>query len=163
MSPQGMLFISNVQRLKNHWLSHDVKFNDGVSEAALAAFEEEFSVSLPGDLRDYFLTMDGMAEEETDEEMIRFWRLEEVKALPTAAPNYASADYIDNPESLFLFADYSLWAHAYAIRLLATPSNRNEIFIIGGDYPILLFKSFSDLVDGYLTDKGLMFAQRSMR
>ena len=50
---------------------------------ALAAFEHEFGVSLPSDLRDYFLTMDGMPEEETDKEMIRFWRLEEVKALPT--------------------------------------------------------------------------------
>ena len=69
-----MLFISNVQRLKNHWLSHDVKFNAAVSEAALAAFEQEFSVALPGDLRDYFLTMDGMPEEETEKEMIRFWR-----------------------------------------------------------------------------------------
>jgi len=112
-----------------------VKFNVGVSETALAAFEHEFSVSLPPDLRDYFLAVDGMPEDETDEEMIRFWKLEEVKALPTGAPNYASADYIDNPESLFLFADYSLWAHAYAIRLLAAPSDRNEIFIIGGEYP----------------------------
>ena len=158
-----MPFTSDVQRLKNHWLSHHVKVNSGVSEATLAAFEKKFSVSLPSDLRDYFLTMDGMPEEETDKEMIRFWRLEEVKALPTGAPNYASADYVDNPESLFLFADYSLWAHAYAIRLLPTPSNRNEIFIIGGDYPIPLFNSFSELVDGYLTDKGLMFAQSSIQ
>ncbi|HEX7771532.1 MAG TPA: SMI1/KNR4 family protein, partial [Pyrinomonadaceae bacterium] len=146
-----------------HWLSHNVKFNAGVSEAALAAFEHQFGVSLPSDLRNYFLTINGMPEEETDNEMIRFWMLDEVKDLPAGAPTYASADYVDDPESLFLFADYSLWAHAYAIRLLATPSPRNEIFIIGGDYPILLFQSFSELVDSYLTDRVLMFPQSSIR
>ena len=61
------------------------------------------------------------------------------------------------PEPLFLFADYSLWAHAYAIRLGASDLKKNEIFVIGGDYPMLLFHSFSELIESYLADKSLMF------
>jgi SMI1 / KNR4 family (SUKH-1) len=158
-----MLFVSNVQRLRNHWISHDVACNPGVSEAALAAFEHQSRVTLPTDMRDYFLTVNGMSEGVSDEEMVRFWMLEEVTPLPDGAPGYASQDYIDNPESLFLFADYSLWAHAYAIRLVDSPLNRNEIFVIGGDYPILLFQSFSELIDSYLTDKSLIFPQSPIR
>ncbi|HEY0760772.1 MAG TPA: SMI1/KNR4 family protein [Pyrinomonadaceae bacterium] len=155
-----MLFISNMQRLKNHWISRGVKFNDGVSENALAAFEHKFGMALPADMREFFLTANGMPDEVTDDEMIRFWMLEEVKPLPSGAPEFATTAYVDHPESLFLFADYSLWAHAYAIRLVTPEVNRNEVFIIGGDYPILLFRSFSELVDTYLADKSFMFPLR---
>lgn len=155
-----MLFVSNMQRLKNNWMSHGVEFNDGVSENALAAFELKFGVALPSDMHEFFLTANGMPDEVTDDEMIRFWMLEEVTPLPSKAPEFASTDYVDHPESIFLFADYSLWAHAYAIRLISPEVNRNEVFLIGGDYPILLFRSFSELVDSYLADKSLMFRLR---
>ena len=157
-----MLFISNVQRLKNYWLSHGVTFNTGASKADLAGFEHRFGVSLPYDLRDYFLTVNGMPEEATDNEMIRFWMLEEVKPLTTGAPSYAKTDYVTDPESLFLFADHSLWAHAYAIRLFASAEKDNEIFMIGGDCPIRLFRSFGELIDSYLTNKDLMFGPSSL-
>jgi hypothetical protein len=55
-----MLFVSNMQRLKNNWISHGVEFNDGVSENALAAFEHKFAVALPSDMREFFLIANGM-------------------------------------------------------------------------------------------------------
>lgn len=158
-----MPFLPNVQRLKHHWLARGVEFNDGVSEAAIAAFEHEFGVVLPSDMREYFLTVNGMQPDVTDEEMLRFWTLQEFKPLPAAAPLYATASYISNPQTLFVFADYSIWAHAYAIRLGVAALNQNEIFIIGGDYPILLFNSFSQLIDSYLADKRLMFPSNANR
>jgi hypothetical protein len=148
----SLLSISNVQRLKNHWLSHDVKFNAGVSEASLAAFEAEFNVLLPSDLRDYFLAMNGMPDEVTDDDLNRFWMLEELTTLPTGAPDYARENYIDNPESLFLFADYSIWAHAYAIRLGSVSLQSHEVVIIGYKSPVTIAQSFSEFVDLYLTD-----------
>jgi len=149
-----------MQKLKNHWASHRVKFNEGVPENFLAVFESQFSVVLPSDMREFFLAINGMPEDTTDEEMIRFWTLQEVKPLPTEAPEYATPDYIDNPESLFLFADYSIWVHAYAIRLGAAELKRNDIFLIGGDYPVLLFHSFSELIDSYLVNTSLMFSSQ---
>ena len=152
-----MPFLSNLQRLKNHWTSHHIEFNDGVPRDYLEAFEDRFRVVLPADMRDFYLTMNGVPADTTDEELIRFWTLEEVKPISSEAPAFATPDYINNAESLFVFADYSLWAHAYAIRLDSYQLDRNEIFIIGGDYPLLLFRSFSELVDSYLTDKSTMF------
>jgi len=106
-----------------------------------------------------------MSPDATDDMLIRFWMLDEVKALPEGAPDYASPHYIESPESLFLFADFSLWAHAYAVRLTADPPETNEIFLIGSQTPILLFQSFSEFVDRYLTNKDLLFpqAQASMQ
>jgi hypothetical protein len=148
-----MSFNSVGQILRTHWLLHEVEINDGVSEAALNSFERKYGVVLPADLRDYFLSVNGMPDGVSDEALIRFWTLEEVKPLPEGAPAYAKAEYIKNPESVFLFADYSLWAHAYAIRLTAEPVESNELFVIGGKSAISLFASFSELVDSYIKDK----------
>ena len=157
-----MLFINSIERLKNHWISHGLRFNAGVSIATLVAFERKFGVSLPPKLRDYFLSMNGMPEDVSDDEMIRFWTLDEVKPLPIGAPSFARSEYIENPESLFLFADHSLWAHAYAIRLFPDALTRNDVFIIGGTNPILIFKSFGEFIESYLTDKDRLFSANSL-
>ena len=48
--------------LKNHWLSQGIDVNPGIAKEELSAFESKYQVSLPTDLRAYFLTVDGMAE-----------------------------------------------------------------------------------------------------
>jgi hypothetical protein len=147
------------EALRDYWVSQGLPLNDGVASATLESFEKNNGVVLPVDLRDYFRHVNGMEADTTDDALIRFWMLEEVRALPDAAPEYADSRYIERPESLFLFADFSLWAHAYAIRLLAAPSEMNEIFLIGSDSPILLFQSFSEFVDCYLTKQDRLFPQ----
>jgi hypothetical protein len=108
-----------------------VDINAGVSKAELDSFEAQHHVVLPEDLRDYFLCVNGMPPDEVDDGMIRFWMLEEVQPLVLSGPAFSDPGYIQHPESLFLFADYSLWAHAYAIRLGNVPTQSNEVVIIG--------------------------------
>ena len=48
-----------------------------------------------------------MPPDNTDDDVIRFWMLEEVKSLPAGTPGYSDAKYVQNPDTLFLFADYS--------------------------------------------------------
>jgi hypothetical protein len=151
-----MNFTSVGESLKRYWSSHNVDINAGVSEATLDSFEEKYDVTLPDDLRDYFRCVNGMPLELTDDALIRFWMIEEVEALPKGAPEYSDPQYIQNPDSLFLFADYSLWSHAYAIRLTKAPADTNKVFIIGYDSPILLGNSFTEFVDNYLTNKDLL-------
>jgi SMI1 / KNR4 family (SUKH-1) len=131
--------------------------NAGASLGELESFEKANEVKLPADLRDYFLSVNGMPGGVTDNAMIRFWPLNEVISLPKGAPDYANKNYIENPSSFYLFADYSIWAHAYAIHLASSPSEANEILLVGGKNPIVLFRSFSELVDNYLKDEGLLF------
>jgi hypothetical protein len=150
-APNG--FTSVGESLKRHWSSHDVEINAGVSKAQLDSFESKHGVVLPEDLRDYFLCVNGMPDGEVDDGMIRFWMLEELQPLTQGAPAYSDASYIQHPESLFLFADYSIWAHAYAIRLGSASLQSHEVVIIGSESPVTIAQSFSEFVDLYLTDK----------
>ena len=143
--------------LKNHWLSQGIEVNPGVSMEELSAFESKYQVSLPADLRDYFLTVDGMAQGVTDNALIRFWSLSEVQPIPEEAPAYSEPSYVEEAESLFLFADYCIWSHAYAIRLSSTQTS-NPIIIIGDETPTRMFGSFSELVSNYLTDADLLLS-----
>ena len=151
-----MEFPSVGQSLKRHWSSHKVEINAGISEAKVKAFEEKYGVILPDDVRDYFRCVNGMAPDEVDDDMMRFWMLEEIEPLPQGAPEYSDGTYVQSPETLFLFADYSLWAHAYAIRLGNTVLEANEVIIIGGKSPKLISASFSKFVGTYLTSKDLL-------
>lgn len=153
-----MKFTSVGESLKRHWSSHNVDINAGVSEAALTSFEEKYDVVLPEDFHDYFLSVNGMPPEIVDDAFIRFWMLEEVEPLPQGAPDFSNPQYIRAPDSIFLFADYSIWAHAYAIRLTKTPAESNKVFIIGHDSLVLISNSFSGFVDKYLTNKDLIFS-----
>jgi hypothetical protein len=152
-----MEFTNAGESLKRHWSSHNVEINAGVSEAAIRSIEAKYRVVFPDDFRDYFLSVNGMPRDVVDDAMIRFWMLDEIEPLPKGAPEYSDSTYIQNPESLFLFADYSIWAHAYVIRMTKTPTEWNEVFLIGRDSPVLLCKSFSEFVDNYLTNKDLVF------
>ena len=130
-------------------MSQGLKTNPGVSVEELATFESRYRISLPSDLREYFLTVNGMPEGTTDNALIRFWSLNEVKPIPEGAPDYAD---IPDAQSLFLFADYCIWSHAYAIRLSSSSETSNAVFVVGDEMPIKIFESFSELVREYLID-----------
>jgi hypothetical protein len=139
-------------RLKNHWLSQGIEINPGVSNEELTAFESRYHVFLPSDMRDYFLTVNGMAVGVSDDALIRFWSLNEVKPIPEEAPGYSDPSYIQDAQSLFLFADYCIWSHAYAIRLSSSQNTSNPVIVIGDETPTRMFDSFSELVSSYLSD-----------
>lgn len=142
-------------RLKNHWLSQGIEINPGISIQELSTFQSKYRVSLPADLRDYFLTVNGMVEDVSDNALFRFWSLNEVKPIPEEAPSYSKPSYIEDAESFFVFADFCIWSHAYAIRL-SFDQGPNPIIMIGGDTPTRIFDSFSELVNNYLTDADLL-------
>src|SRR5262245_49545255 len=68
------------QRLKDYLLSNGVLCNAGVSEDRLEQFEVRYKVRLPGDIRNYFLTM-SVSPGAYGYGMIRFWSLEEIKSV----------------------------------------------------------------------------------
>lgn len=157
-----MNFTSAGESLRRHWASTNVDINVGVPEVGITSFEKEYSVSLPEDVRDYYLCVNGMPPDVVDDEFIRFWMLEEVRPIPQSAPEYSKPQYVQGSDSLFLFADYSIWAHAYAIRLTKTSTGLNEIFIIGHTSPVLIANSFAEFVDIYLTNKNLLISPNKL-
>jgi SMI1 / KNR4 family (SUKH-1) len=111
---------------------------------------------LPDDLREYFLLVNGMDINMTDEDLIRFWPLEEVKSISEGASEYSDQAYLPDPYSIFMFADYCIWSHTYAIRL-SSCEKRNEVYAIGGKSPIFLAGSFTEFATLYLANRCLDF------
>ena len=81
----------------------------------------------------------------TDDEGITFFGLEEIKPLS----EYLSAQVAD-AESYFVFADYSLSAHVYAIALRNIEVDQNPVAVVYDRNLIEVADSFSKFVEDYL-------------
>jgi hypothetical protein len=139
------------ESLKNFWLRYGMKLRLGASEVELREFEGKYNVLLPDDLKDYFLTVDGS---DLDENVIEFLRLAEVVPLSQTWSHKPEAD------SYFVFADYSISCHVYAIRLTKDLTLGNPVFIAYDENPKQIADSFSEFVQGYLADDyGVLFPQ----
>lgn len=136
------------ERLKAYWISFGARVGSGASPEAIEAFETRNGVQLPDDLRDYFLVVNGLEEGEWDEEMTEWYSLVRWERLTETGWN---SDGIQDPESYFLFADYSLDALGYTARLSPNKSDPNFIMRLGGK-PELIAESFSRLIEAYLAD-----------
>jgi hypothetical protein len=150
---------SAARKLNRHWKSHGLRIAPGGSQKSVRKFESRYSVILPKDLREYFLTLDGMIDQlgsECDREGFGFYSLSRVKNI---CEEYASLKMkrpilptISNPENYFVFVDYLQWCWAYAIRLSNNLSESNEVIHVGTVEPKVIAQSFSEFVDLYLKD-----------
>jgi hypothetical protein len=121
-----------------------------VSEAALAAFEKRHQIVMPQDMRMYFSSIDGMEPNELDPStLFRFWSLDEVISVTTCFDD-RPRPIGDDPSSYYVFADYSVWVCAYAIRLLKEPRGGNPVVIVGGDTLVAVAGSFAEFLEKYL-------------
>jgi hypothetical protein len=120
MSPIG-------ERLMAHWLAQGIEPPPGVPEEWLWDFEDRFSVTLPADMRSYFLHVDGMGSRyESDHNFFSFWPLGEV----LRAGEYYEDRFVEEQSSYFLFADHSICLPAYAIRLTPSGTGPHRIVAI---------------------------------
>lgn len=139
------------ESLKQFWLSQNIELRRGASEIELREFEAEYKVRLPDDIKDYFLTVNGSG---LDENVIEFLSLAEVVPLSQAWSRKPEAN------SYFIFADYSISCHVYAIRLTEDLTLGNPVFIAYDENPQQIADSFSEFVQGYLADDyGILFPQ----
>jgi SMI1 / KNR4 family (SUKH-1) len=144
------------ERLKAHWLAQDLQMRPGVLEVRLQQFEAHFAVTLPNDMRDYFLHVNGRELTDNDD-LFRFWPIEEVS--PMTGDRVYEDVQIAQESSFFIFADYCIFLPAYAIRL---ESGRTR------DHPVIAFSwddcekrhdvsivavSFSEFAEMYLKDE----------
>jgi hypothetical protein len=112
--------VSNIwQRLVELWRGAGLTIRPPAQQEAIRAFEAKYNVVLPADMREYFLTVDGM-EDELDPGMNRFWPLQMVKAVEDELSEI-HGDRWAYP-GCFVFVDHCIWCFAWAIRLGREPS-----------------------------------------
>jgi SMI1 / KNR4 family (SUKH-1) len=134
------------EALKTFWLRQGIKLRPGAVVDDFTAFEGRYNVRLPEDMREYFAAVNGFDGSEhwmTDDELITFLGLDEIKPLS----EYWSP-FVADSDGYFVFADHSLSAHVYAIRL-DTSCRENEVVVVY-DRLIKVAGSFSEFITSYL-------------
>ena len=138
-------FSQTLERVINLWKRLGSSPRSGVVPASIAAFEEQHDVTLPPQMRQYFLTVDGMEEDYPVNDIPRaiyFWPLAHVK--PVRKDSEALSPYAH----CYLFADYLLWSHGYAICL--GQNGFGEVVVVGGSTPHRVARSFEEFLVKYL-------------
>jgi hypothetical protein len=152
MRPMDMDLIA---RLISRWESHGIRCPAGVTPAEIEAFEAARSVTLPPDMRIYFLAVNGMGVFGTcDNDWFSFWPLEGVITIFERLPNRSSP--LADASRCFMFSDHSIGLPTYAIRLSADCAEPNPVMTVfsdSGAFEVTVaFDSFSDFVNQYLDD-----------
>jgi hypothetical protein len=153
MSPQDPLK-TLVQRLRDYWLSTGVAMQPGATAEEIANFESRYGVHLPSDMRYYVSTVNGMGHGVMDDDMLSLWPLHSFKPLPDYFAMYYGSGGTRALQSYFVFADFMIFAHAFAIRLTGDPDEQNPVVWISCipvDTSNPLAVSFSEFIEIYLT------------
>lgn len=136
--------------IKREWERHGVGLRAGATAVEIEGFERKHGIELPQDLADYFRAVDGMGEDEADQLGIRFWSLHELRRVVAELPTPEAGRF----QEYFVFADYSMWAHGYAVRL---GQPEDDVIIVGGDQAIAVAASFGEFLQLYLTEPDRLF------
>lgn len=144
------------EKLKNYWSSIGAPARSGVPPSTIDSFESHYDVRIPEDFRDYVSIIDGIEDGNWDSEMISFWPLHCVRSVPEALTPFAGVpDYsriarrLNEAGSYFVFADYLIWSHVYAIRFGKRGSDKSPILWICGSKYYSVAESFSDFLQIY--------------
>src|SRR5262245_9005382 len=155
------------ERLRNYWSSIGVRLGSGVSQPALKSFESNYGVEFPEDFHDYISTIGGMEEGFSDSNLVSFWLFDQIKSVPemlthfAGIPNYSRiGKHLKEPDSYFVFADFLIWSHVYAIKLNSNQSEKNQILWICGSEHKQIAESFSIFLQMYLDDPESLFIPR---
>jgi hypothetical protein len=149
------------ERLKSYWDSAGIKVRGGTSQQALISFELKYGVCLTRDLRDYHSIVDGMEDGEADASMLSFLSLSSIKNVMEELIKFGGIpDYRKLKECLpqthryFVFADFLICSHVYAIRLSPNRSDATPVIWICGKHWRTIASSFSDFAEKYLAGNG---------
>jgi hypothetical protein len=143
--------------VKTHWLRQGIKLRRGASESEVTAFEAKYDVCLPKDMREFFSVVNGFDNrngEVVDNDMITFFSLEEIERLNVSDWSIAAPG-----ESHFVFADWSISAHVYAVRLSKDCAASGAIVVVY-DALVKIADSFAEFMQAYLEDnKAVLFPE----
>jgi len=144
------------KRLIDHWTAQGLKIAAGATEEEVLSFKSQNRVILPGDLRDYFLNVNGMVqdfENSCDQRGFAFWPLSLMTNVAKECGKRSSIESaFKDPERYFVFADYLQWSWAYAIRLDASSPEAGQVVHVGTLRPKVIAGSFTEFVSLYLQD-----------
>jgi hypothetical protein len=147
------------ERLRDRWVEMGIPVRPGVSWEEIGAFESRCGVRLPPDLRDFYMTVDGMESGRSDPDLLKFLHLAAVVSVSEGwldqcrnVPEYANAiNTFPDPERHFLIADFMFSSHVYAIRLGNDTCEKWPVFgvMVEGTFYWPVADSFTEFGEKY--------------
>ena len=135
-----------------YWRSQGVESGGGASAAEIDAFERDWGVRLPPEVRMYFATLNGMRDDAWDDEFIAFWNLARVRSVRAELEH--QEEMPPDAAEWFCFADFSVWCNAYAVRLTPDCSaGAPVVAVYSGEDLIPVAGSFADFFKRYLSNE----------
>lgn len=132
-------FVENVLQF---WLASGVSHPAGVSEQDLDAFERRNELSLPLDMRAFYLAADGLPD--GDDRNICICTLSELARLPEIG-------------SMLPFADVNQYAWQYAVELNgAAPYKKGAVYALSSD-AVEIASSLAAFFDLYINDDARLY------
>ena len=151
------------ESILRHWQRAGISLNPGAPARAIDDFERCYGVRVPAEVREFYAHSDGMPSGTWDEELLSFYPLAEVYPVPVVLPtgHRGLPDYngiersLPDAASYFVFADYSVRCHVYAVRLSADRAAACPVvWIAGGDKWEVQTASFGEFLRLYAEDPG---------
>ncbi|HSU15164.1 TonB family protein [Longimicrobium sp.] len=139
-----------LQRVAQFWADQDVVAGAPASPDDIAAWEARYGVPMPGELREWFTTLNGMEDGNglDNEMMLSFYPLSLFCRLPEDAPTFADAP---DATEYFVFANHLAWSHGYAVRLTGEASHSAPVFVVyAPDLVMEVAPSFRAFLERYL-------------
>jgi hypothetical protein len=140
--------------MKERWRSEGWDVRPGVPLQEIEAFESRYRVTLPADLREFFLTVDGMGQ---DLNLNQFVRLDGLKPVSELFGDFGGPppDVDDEPGSQkagrhFVLVDVLCSSYFYTIRLSADPSRGTPVYALNDSGYRMVAGSFSEFGERYL-------------
>jgi SMI1 / KNR4 family (SUKH-1) len=138
-------------RVHDVWRRSKIAIRPGATQVEISAFEDRYGVTLPSDVRDYFIAADGTGDD-MDEGLYRFWPLSEMQPVHDVlnSERFTYPDRFAYPDC-FSFADHCINCWDYAVRLTDDPTQPAPVFrVTGGDQPReQIASSFREFMDCY--------------
>jgi cell wall assembly regulator SMI1 len=141
------------------WRDEELALNPGASKDEIQSFEERNGVVIPEDMRQVFERANGMANNMWDGDMIAFHPLERMVTLceeeGCRLPEHRhDPTLLGDVGNIFVFADYLISSHYYAIRLFpASHHAPNEVLWLLNKMHAVIAPSFSGFLERYIADR----------
>ena len=139
---------TTLEALRGFLQSQGLVVNGGASDEETGEFERRYGVQLPDEVRAYFGRINGVVgghDGAWDDEMIALWELRDVRPLAEEVENCE----VRSAEEYFVFADWSIWAHGYAIRLSGM-QEKAPVFIVAKAHVERVANSLEEFLRGYI-------------
>jgi SMI1/KNR4 family protein SUKH-1 len=130
-----------LMKFREYWLSLGLPVNPGLQPETIDGFERLHNITVPRDLRQYLLTMNGVANSEWDPALNGF--------LPLAEWENVQPREGHPPE--FAFVEWSIWAAWWSFRPDPSSTDRTRVFVTNKETSVVA-ESLAEFLCMYLKD-----------